>query len=317
MPTDSEGIHEIINTRNSARTADIVFVHGLDGSSHSTWRYGEEGEEGHFFWPEELGKELPHCAVWSVGYAAGITGLGNPGMIIDQRAGNIAGQLSNLGIGERPVVFITHSMGGLVVKALIVNCPLKSNLSRKRLVENIRGIVFCGTPHRGAAFASAAGTLTSAAGILAIVWGGIQKHVKEMGANAKQLDLLHDGFLDWHSEHPIPVEAYAESIGLFRKPWWRRPIPLGLVVPRASANPGIGDIYDVDADHLTLVKPSPAIQPIYNLVYLGVLRFIKETLEPTASSIPKPPVLSSIPQPPAVPPADQGPAAHGPAAQGP
>ena len=59
MTPDSEGLHPIANTTSPGITADIVFVHGLIGGSHSTWRHGEEGKDGHFFWPEELGKGAP------------------------------------------------------------------------------------------------------------------------------------------------------------------------------------------------------------------------------------------------------------------
>ncbi len=107
-----------------------------------------------------------------------------------------------------------------------------------------------------------------------------------MEANAEPLDLLHDHFLAWHRDHPIPVESYAESIGLYRKRWFRRPLPLGLVVSRTSANPGIGILHDVDADHLSLVKPAPVVPAIHNLVYGGVMRFIEGALaaRPAAST---------------------------------
>jgi triacylglycerol esterase/lipase EstA (alpha/beta hydrolase family) len=136
-----------------------VFVHGLGGASHATWRHGKEGKAGHFFWPEELGKELPDCGIWTVGYPAGFTALGKPGMIIEKRAGNLSQKLSNAGLGARPLLFITHSMGGLVVKSLIVGSQTLADLDRKRIVSVIRGIVFCATPHRGSAFADAAGVL--------------------------------------------------------------------------------------------------------------------------------------------------------------
>ena len=256
--------------------ADIVFVHGLAGGSHSTWRYGKQGEDEYFFWPGELGRNFGNCGVWSFGYAAGFTELGNPGMIIQKRAGNMARQLINSGLGRRPVIFIAHSMGGLVVKSLIVSSQLSADRTRSQLVEQIHGIVFCATPHRGSDLAAAARVLT-------LFLGGSQAHLREMAANAEPLDLLHDQFLEWHRRNPISVESYVESIGLFRKRWYWRAVPLGMVVPRASANSGIGVIHDVDADHLTLVKPCPQVQAIYGIVYKGVNSFVGRVIETQSS----------------------------------
>lgn len=274
MTTDSEVLHEIANTTNHDLEADIVFVHGLGGASHATWRHGQEGKDGHFFWPEELGKDLPHCGIWTVGYPAGFTALGKPGMIIEKRAGNLAQKLTNAGLGVRPLLFITHSMGGLVVKSLIVGSQTLADADRKRLVSMIRGIVFCATPHRGSAFADAAG-------VLGQFLGGSQDHVNEMRANAEPLDILHDQFIEWHRTHPIPIDSYAENVGLFRTRSFFRPLPLGLVVPRASANPGLAGhtVRDVDDDHLTLVKPSSRKHD----VYAGVLRFIGDALTAISS----------------------------------
>ncbi|HKP03709.1 MAG TPA: ATP-binding protein [Chthoniobacterales bacterium] len=187
-------------------------------------------------------------------------------MIIDKRAGNLALKLANAGIGMRPVVFVTHSMAGLIVKSLIVGSQTLADTDRKRLVSVIRGIVFCAVPHKGSAFADAAG-------VLGRFFGGSQAHVNEMRANAESLDILHDEFIEWHHHHPIPIDSYAESVGLFRGRWWWRPLALGLVVPRASANPGIAGytIHDVDDDHLSIVKPRDAKHD----VCAGVLRFVE------------------------------------------
>lgn len=268
---DREGVFAISTTAKQDRVADLVFVHGLGGGSHGTWRHGKEGDEDHFFWPEKLAEELPDHGVWVVGYAAGISGLGNPGMVIGQRAGNLATQLAHNGIGSKPLIFITHSMGGLVVKSMVCDLPAGQS---EQLIANIRGIVFCATPHRGSDFAKAAKVLGTF-----LHWPGIQEHVRQMEANRIELDRLHDKFVAWHKLHPVPIESYAENIGIFKKRWWWRPLPLGLVVARSSANTSVGDhLHDVDADHLDIVKPSPGRQPIYNVVYLGVLRFIRDVV---------------------------------------
>jgi len=272
MTPDCEGVHAIANTSNLARKADIVFVHGVGGSSHATWQRGKEGREDYFLWPEELGKDLTDCGVWSVGYPAGFTGLGKQGMIIEKRAGNVSDKLVNAGLGGRPIVFITHSMGGLIVKHLIVDSQMLPGDDRKRIVGWIRGIVFCGTPHRGSGFADAAH-------VFGILGGGSQAHVDEMCANAEKLDLLQDKFIEWHRHHPVPIVSYAENQKLLLTRWLFFPTDYGIVVPRASANPGIPgcEIHDSDDDHLTLVKPRNRQHD----VYAGVLRFLRESHETT------------------------------------
>jgi hypothetical protein len=269
MRPDSEGLHPIANTAKQDRKADVVFIHGLGGRSHATWRHGKLGSSDHFFWPEELGKDLENCGIWTIGYPAGFTAMGKPGMIIEKRAGNLSHKLVTQGLGALPLVFICHSMGGLIVKSLIVDSQTEADSERKSLVNAVHGIVFCGTPHRGSAFADAVGILGKAL-------GGSQKHVDQMCANDERLDLLHSKFIEWQSVHAVPVQSYAESVGLLRTRWFRRPLPLGLVVPRTSANPGIAgySVKDVDDDHLTIVKPSTRDHD----VYAGVLQFIRDRL---------------------------------------
>lgn len=273
--TEAEGVHPVFNPVDSAREGDVVFVHGLGGTSHDTWRHGSEGTTGHFFWPRELGVDLKTFAVWTIGYGAGISKLGLPGMIIEKRAGNLGLKLANAGIGSRPVVFVCHSMGGLVVKALLADSQSNASEDRRQLASMVRGIVFCGTPHRGSAYADAAS-------VLGKFFGGVQAHVKEMRANEDKLDFIHDRFLAWQRQFEVPTESYAESIGLFRRKLIGRPVPLGLVVPRASANTSIADhpLYDISADHLSLVKPASRQDDVYG----GTLRFIRRCMAPAVGT---------------------------------
>jgi len=273
MSSNPTGLHRISPHATGLAVADIVFVHGLGGASHDTWRHGKHGDPNHFFWPEELGRELIGYNVWTFGYDAGITSLGKPGMIIGKRAGNLAAQMKNLGLGCRPIIFVCHSMGGLVVKSLACDRPEGEH---DALIANIRGIVFCGTPHLGSAFASAAGVL---GGFLKVA--SIQKHVHEMRRDEEALNLKHDRFRAWHNKHSIAIQTYAESRSLFRNNFLGKLIDLGQVVPRTSANTGLGDFpVDVDADHFELVKPYPGNKPLFDTVFLGVRGFIQETLAP-------------------------------------
>jgi pimeloyl-ACP methyl ester carboxylesterase len=252
LADDAEGVHSIANTDRPDRVADIVFVHGLGGGSHSTWTHGKRGEAGGFFWPEELGKAMPRCGVWTVGYAAGITGFGNPGMVIGKRALNLADQLRLAGVGcDRPVFFVVHSMGGLVAKAIIDECRHHVNSRMELFVRRIKGIAFCGTPHRGSSFASAAKLLSSY-----FSWAA-QAHLQEMASNADGLELLHGRFMGWLRTNPLQIQCFSEEQGLGKTSgFWGRMLPLGTVVPATSASVDGFPNTPIQADHLSLVKPS-------------------------------------------------------------
>lgn len=64
-------------------------------------------------------------------------------------------RLADAGIGSngRPVVWVSHSMGGLIVKHIINEAFESSDAKVKQIGENSRGIVFLGVPHRGSVIA--------------------------------------------------------------------------------------------------------------------------------------------------------------------
>ncbi len=51
---------------------------------------------------------------------------------------------------SKPIVFIYHSLGGIVVKkALVIAHEHDLNLDYKDILDNTRGIAFLGVPHKG------------------------------------------------------------------------------------------------------------------------------------------------------------------------
>jgi pimeloyl-ACP methyl ester carboxylesterase len=276
MTPDTEGLHPIANTDLPDRVADVVFIHGLGGSSHATWRHGKEGEDGHFFWPAELAKELPQCGVWSLGYAAGIIPwFGADGLPIEDRAVNLAHKLTTKGLGDRTVIFITHSMGGLMVKEIVVQSLTAGDPAWSAFVCRIAGIVFCGTPHRGADVALMAKRL-------AVVLR-TQHHIRDMAAGTRHLERLHSRFVEWHRKHQPKTEAYTEGIGMKRSVWWLRWLPAVFAVKSGSADPQLAGCRCIPChdDHLALVKPPGKEHDVYS----GVLKFVQGVLDSLSASI--------------------------------
>jgi len=114
----------------------IVFVHGLTGGRESTWTDKSTG----IAWPEVLLKnDLPQSRVVTFGYDADIVHFWS--MASQNRIGHHAQTLINVlsqtrertETEERPIIFVAHSLGGLVVEdvSLLRACRALSQNQRR------------------------------------------------------------------------------------------------------------------------------------------------------------------------------------------
>ena len=71
-------------------------------------------------------------------------------MTLHERANNMLEQLAAYGIGDRPIIMITHSLGGLLAKEMLRASNECTDAAWKRVVENTRLVAFLSTPHSGA-----------------------------------------------------------------------------------------------------------------------------------------------------------------------
>src|SRR5262249_54088720 len=82
-------------------------------------------------------------------------------------------------LGDRPIVFIAHSLGGLMVKAMLER-EWVTRGDESRILRQTRAVTFLGTPHSGSALADVAETLSigvekgakTLASVLVTVLGG-------------------------------------------------------------------------------------------------------------------------------------------------
>jgi len=149
----------VANTTNTSRRADVIFVHGINADPRKTWMTDNklEGfpEESWLYW---LGEDIPSVAVWTLGYPANAFAWQGFTMELEKRAENITNLLLTCpGLdNNRPIIFVTHSMGGLLVKYILCRAlgGFCTEPDAKSLVERTKGIVFLSTPHTGANLAN-------------------------------------------------------------------------------------------------------------------------------------------------------------------
>ncbi len=113
------------------RVADVVFVHGLDGNAFETWCHDPRRPRDS--WPYWLARELRNVGVWSLGYSAASSIRRGSALPLSTMAQAAIDTLEVEGhVGERPLVFVVHSLGGLIVKQIInlaVTSPSTSRVS--------------------------------------------------------------------------------------------------------------------------------------------------------------------------------------------
>ncbi|KAI7992223.1 Protein SERAC1 [Camellia lanceoleosa] len=132
---------------------DVVFVHGLRGGPFKTWRLAEDtastksglvekideeaGKQG-TVWPGEwLSVDLPHARLFSLKYKKNLTQWSGATLPLQEVSSMLLEKLVAAGIGSHPVVFVTHSMGGLVVKQMLSQAKVDN---KDDLVDNTIGV---------------------------------------------------------------------------------------------------------------------------------------------------------------------------------
>ena len=226
---------ELISIVGSVDPAvDVIFVHGLDGDPYDTWRMSEPDS-----WAAWIIKKIPRACVWSLRYRLHTLGLQGGAMPLTTRAINVLDTLDADLKEERPIVFVCHSYGGLLVKQILRSAADIATRYRP-VTDRVAGIVFFGTPNGGSSVASFVGALqpvlrTSTA-------------IDELTRSSALLQDLNFWFRNAVENNDWVLRVYCEGL----------PTLGTIVVDRVSADLGIASVVpvEVDADHIQICKPS-------------------------------------------------------------
>jgi len=239
-----DGLLKISGCDNAQRIADVVFVHGLDGDARTTWHPRDKPND---FWPAWLGEDFSQVGVWSLGYAVSASAWKGHSMPLYDRATNILDRFSLGKIGHRPIAFICHSLGGLLIKQ-ILRRAWDSNESRwKAIVDQTKLNVFLSTPHSGVEMAN---WIQYIGKLLRTTIS-----IEELEAHHPQLRELNDWYRETVERLCITTFVYYEEL----------PTNGILVVNATTANPGISSVrpIPVDENHVSICKPTSKDAQIY------------------------------------------------------
>ncbi|MBS0171295.1 MAG: TIR domain-containing protein [Nitrospira sp.] len=262
------GSIEKVSCATTTPVGDIVFLHGLGGDKHGTWQATREVSS---FWPAWLCEELPQYEVYTVGYEAAPSKWLGTSMPLGDRARNILSLLDLEGLGHRPTVFVCHSLGGLVVKQMLQTGDGANNPKWKRIVSHTKGVFFLATPHSGSALADYLVALSHIH--FPGCWGAILKFLRLTGA-------MHE--LQAHASPLRDLSLWyrnnVERLSIRTEVLFETQDTKGVrVVDETSADPGHGHPIPIDADHLSICKPSSRESQVFK----AVRQFVQECLGST------------------------------------
>ncbi|KAK2020925.1 hypothetical protein LX32DRAFT_605626 [Colletotrichum zoysiae] len=255
----------------------IIAVHGLNPRSKKdadhawdTWRT-PSGPAGRLWLRDDLPQHIPNSRIFLYQYNATAVYGRDRATFVDKANELLEGiRVEREDAESRPILFLGHSMGGLLIKQALINAHNNPNYTPIKHATN--GLAFFATPHHGGD-----GKLVSLGSLAAKIatTTGFQK-------GDDVLEVLKQGsiFSDIMQEHfRHQLEKY--NIVSF---WGGFDNVSPLVVPRASARlnmPGDREnVVKLDADHSTVCKfgPTESDQDNLKLVRSNIKELYKKAL---------------------------------------
>ena len=267
--------------------ADIVFVHGLGDTWHECWWNEDNPFSLENIWPywigEDLDKEGTSARVWSLAYDAcpitktgvKIGGLASrlpfiPALPVNWDGVSMplidtakeASSVLEGKVGSKPIVFVAHSLGGLVVKQMIWQWNIDDRDRKRDINRNKRGVLFFATPHRGANLAKMIDNVASAT-------GATSQLVRDLKANDSYLINLDGNFMRQYANLGLLTQVRYET-----QPMQIGPLSSLAVEPMsATLAPVSLDDIPVALNHIQICK-----FPRRDSGYASSLAFIKKCL---------------------------------------
>ncbi|KAH8882541.1 hypothetical protein GQ53DRAFT_733723 [Thozetella sp. PMI_491] len=253
----------------------IVFVHGLTGNRESTWT----DNESNIFWPVAfLSKDISQARILSFGYDADFAHFlaATSTNRIGEHANNLANELAQIrettDSAERAILFVAHSLGGLVVEDALLAAKDNSEKYIRKLVQYVRGIIFLGTPHLGTDKAKWASLLANFASIVEKANTGLPGVLKP---DSEVLARINSEFHQMVSiriqerRAPIWIKCFFEEY----------PYKGVLIVPKQSAALLGYNPQGISANHVEMCKFESVENPGYQAIKFQLLLWLKEIIE--------------------------------------
>ncbi|KAH0558568.1 hypothetical protein GP486_004775 [Trichoglossum hirsutum] len=173
---------------------DIVAVHGIDGHPFTTWTH----QDGVCWIRDFLPDHLPGARIFTFGYESKVAFTLSTGGLGDFARSLLVTLTGIRKSGEerhRSIIFVCHSMGGIVVKKALIIAALEPQ-HFINIRESTTAILFLGTPHRGSSTTELPKVLANIARIGTCWLTGLMKTelLRSLAKGSKELEEISIAF---------------------------------------------------------------------------------------------------------------------------
>jgi 8-oxo-dGTP pyrophosphatase MutT (NUDIX family)/pimeloyl-ACP methyl ester carboxylesterase len=254
---------------NENALGDVLFIHGLGGSGSDTWtsdgqlKDGEATQDFVSFFPAVLAADFPGLRFLTLEYSAEVTRWTDNlrWNELHRVAAAILEYLQGSGIGEKPLIIVAHSLGGIVAKELLKTSYESANPRKKAFFRSVRAISFLATPHKGSKWADLVNSINAVLPFIRPT-----SRIEELKFDSVYLEQLSTWYRDTIKPELIETQAYYEQM----------PTGQVIVVDHVSANPDVSgcEPIPVRQNHIDICKPASKKAP----VYVGISGLIRHHL---------------------------------------
>ncbi|KAF4626531.1 hypothetical protein G7Y89_g11628 [Cudoniella acicularis] len=272
LPYAQNFLREIV--RPADPKVDIVAVHGLNptnNSSHAeaTWTAKEK------LWLKDfLPITIPNARILLFGYNANVAFETSTAGVVEH-AINLLNRLNMKRKGvppDRPIIFIAHSLGGILVKRALIESKLGNKFDSIR--EATYGMVFFATPHRG-------GEFVRLGSIAAKIVRAIYPNPTNTFMEALEKDSLFADNLT-HDFRNMLEDYYVLSFYETQ-----RLEPFGIIVDKKSATLGLSSMrettFALGLDHRSICKFDSRLNDEYEVVEYYITELAENAIKSAES----------------------------------
>ncbi|KAI0003120.1 hypothetical protein F4779DRAFT_111214 [Xylariaceae sp. FL0662B] len=181
-------------------------------------RTGEPDDQG-VYWPRDLLGKEKWCAsarVMTYGYDSKVTrGFANTNKNnIFAHAKDLLYSLQREKPSRRPIVFVVHSLGGVILKEILRRSEASEEQELRDIVQSTAGIIFLGTPHRGSPGLAGLGEAVRRTASMIVRLDTNSTLLRSLGTDSPELELGRESFLVLWRTYNFRVKTFQEAFGI-------------------------------------------------------------------------------------------------------